>query len=103
MWSELRSENDTCWPTGGRDQNLDSTKIGPSIHRPRTVPRPAKAIQPIQPIQPTGEELPQEVEDPEAASFTLGVMSSTEVQRYIFLQVTHRVVHHKNAFTPPQL
>ena len=40
------------------------------------------------------------VEDPEATGFTLGVMSSTEVQRYIFLQVTHQVVRRQNAFTP---
>ena len=49
----------------------------------------------------TGGYLPRKkVRDLEAAGFTLGVMSSTEVQRYIFLQVTHRAVCHQNAFTP---
>ena len=49
----------------------------------------------------TGEDLPIElVEDPEATGFTLGVMLSTEVQRYIFLSITHRVVRRQNASTP---
>ena len=43
---------------------------------------------------------PKMVEDPEATGFTLGVMLSTEVQRYIFLSITHWVVRRQNAFTP---
>ena len=40
------------------------------------------------------------VEHPEPTGLALGVLLGTEVQRYIFLQVTHQAVRRQNVFTP---
>ena len=50
---------------------------------------------------PTGDQASEKmVEHPEPTGLALGVLLGTEVQRYIFLQVTHQAVRRQNVFTP---